>query len=220
MSFKKFSQLYFALLLAHIVILIREPESALVWVTKPTLLISLTGYYLQHGFRRLHYFEKLFVAGLVFSLAGDVLLLWDQLFIAGLSAFLLAQLSYTFSFYRSNRGTKGFVAKYPLIAVPVFLYGFGIVAVLWPGLGPLAAPVFVYATIISLMLLSAINRKGVAQGDSFQFIVLGAVLFVISDSILAFDKFHTEYTWARPMIMSTYGLAQYFLVYGMKKAVE
>ena len=220
MKFKTFSQLYFVLLVVHIVILIREPESALVWVTKPALLISLIGYYLQGGFRSLDHYRKLFCAGLVFSLAGDVLLLWDTLFIAGLGAFLLAQLSYTFSFFRSNEGQKGFVQKYPLIAFPVVLYGLGIVAVLWPKLGNLAAPVFVYAAIISLMLIAAINRKGVARSKSFHFVLLGACLFVISDSILAFNKFHTAYTWARPIIMITYGLAQYFLVFGMKKGVD
>ena len=216
MKFRKFSYLYFVLLFGHLAILFKEPESFLVSVTKPTLLISLIGFYLQDGFRKLLYFEKLFVAGLFFSLIGDVLLLNVNWFIGGLSAFLLAQLSYSFSFFRSNLNKAGLVQRAPLVVLPVLLYSAGFVLGIYSDLGEMFPPVIVYTAVITLMLLAAINRQGTTNRDSFQFVLLGAVLFVISDTILAVNKFKFVLDWAPIAIMLTYGLAQYFLVWGMK----
>ena len=217
LSFPKFSRLFFTLLLLHLVVLIKEPDSGLLFITKPTLVLSLLLFFFQNGRSNLAYYQILFGAGLVFSLVGDVLLMWDNLFVPGLGAFLIAQLCYSFAFYRSNENKPGFLKKYPIAALPAVMYGIGLSFALYPNLGELAIPVFVYAGVISVMLLMAINRIGNASKESAQFVTLGAILFVLSDSILAFNKFHTPYEWGPAAVMLTYGLAQYFLVWGMRK---
>ena len=120
LEFKQFNKIYFALLFVHLVILFTEPTHFLIAVTKPTLLISLIAFYMQKGFKTLLYPQKLFLFGLFFSLLGDVLLIGEDYFIFGLGAFLIAQLAYTFAFYRSNYGQKGLIQKKPIVAAVVF----------------------------------------------------------------------------------------------------
>lgn len=215
LDWKKFSRLYFVLLLLHLVVLFKEPSSGLTYITKPALLLSLIAYFFVLRQQPRTYFQNLFGAGLIFSLIGDILLMREQLFIPGLASFLLAQLCYTFAFYRSNEGSKGWVQKYPLLVIPIVLYGVGLVALLYPHLGDMVAPVIAYAGIIMLMLIAAINRNKDVKSSPYQFIVLGAFLFVISDSLLAFNKFVTPYSWESIAVMLSYGVAQYFLVWGM-----
>ncbi|MCT4624998.1 MAG: lysoplasmalogenase, partial [Schleiferiaceae bacterium] len=181
MKTKQFNRLYFSLLLTHLFLLFIEPDHSLVAITKPTLLISLIGFYIQNGFKNLFYPQKLFVFGLVFSLLGDVLLIQDDLFIYGLGAFLIAQLCYTFAFIRSNFNQKGLVQKRPLFATPVLAFLVVMIYTLKPMVGELLPAIVLYATVISLMLLTAINRFGVAQKQSAQFVFWGALLFVLSD---------------------------------------
>jgi uncharacterized membrane protein YhhN len=186
----------------------------LVAVTKPTLLLSLIGFSLQGGFKSLDYPQKLFSFGLIFSLLGDVLLLNADWFIFGLVAFLIAQLAYMFAFFRSNLGRKGSVQLKPLLALPVFAFAAVVIYILSPKVGDLLPAIVVYTTVISLMLVAAINRKNIAPTKSSNLVIIGAILFVISDTILAFNKFHQPILQSGFFIMLTYGLAQYLLVKG------
>ncbi len=217
LNFKTFSRLFLTLLLLHLAVLYKEPNGSLFYVSKPALLLSLIAYYFQMGFKPMSYPQKLFSMGLIFSLMGDVLLMWDNLFVFGLGAFLIAQLAYTFAFYRSNFGKKGWVQQLPILALPVLIFTAGLIYFLRPTVGALLPAIVVYAVVISLMLISALNRKGLATEFSFNNVVLGAVLFVTSDSLLAINKFHTEFAGANIAVMLTYGLAQYFLVRGFRK---
>jgi uncharacterized membrane protein YhhN len=88
-----------------------------------------------------------------------------------------------------------------------------------PMVGELLPAIVVYATVISLMLLTAINRFSVAQKQSAQFVFWGALLFVLSDTLLAINKFHTPFNGAGVAVMATYGAAQYLLVRGFNKIV-
>jgi len=214
LEFKQFNKIYFALLFVHLVILFTEPIHFLIAVTKPTLLISLIAFYMQKGFKTLLYPQKLFLFGLCFSLLGDVLLIGEDYFIFGLGAFLIAQLAYTFAFYRSNYGQKGLIQKKPIVAAVVFTYTIAIIFFLKDSAGELMPAIVVYATVISLMLIAAINRKGVAQKESYMLVALGALSFVASDTLLAVNKFHDSFFLANIAVMLTYGIAQYLLVKG------
>ena len=219
MELKQFNKIYFALLFTHLVILYTEPTHFLVALTKPTLLISLIGFYLQKGVKTLLYPQKLFLFGLVFSLLGDVLLIGDNYFIYGLGAFLIAQLAYTFAFFRSNYNQKGLIQKRPILAALVFTYTVSIVYFLKDSVGDLLPAIVVYATVISLMLITALNRKGVAQKESSTLVALGALSFVVSDTLLAVNKFHDSFFLANVFVMLTYGIAQYLLVKGFRNVL-
>lgn len=219
MELKQFNKIYFALFFAHLIILFAEPTHFLIAVTKPTLLVSLIAFYLQKGFKTLLYPQKLFLFGLVFSLIGDVLLIGNNFFIYGLGAFLMAQLAYTFAFFRSNYGQKGLIQKKPILAGLIFTYTVAIIYFLKDSSGELLPAIVVYATVISLMLIAAINRKDVARKESFTLVTIGALSFVASDTLLAINKFYDSFSLANILVMLTYGIAQYLLVVGFRNSL-
>lgn len=141
---------------------------------------------------------------LFFSWIGDVLLMLPyDLFIFGLGSFLIAHLFYIRHFLQQwNRKQEQFQAAYlfgVLSYLGILLY------LLFPVLGALKVPVIFYGIIISTMLLLALQTRK----RGYQ---LGALCFVLSDSLLAINKFHTPLPLAGLWVMSTYGLAQFYIV--------
>jgi len=147
-----------------------------------------------------------FVVALVFSLAGDVLLLDDRRFVFGLAAFLCGHLAYTGGFvvaadWRWWSAAAAAVALTPLVATA----GRRIVAgarAEEPKLGP---PVVAYLTVISAMAVTA-----AAAGNGWA--VAGAALFVTSDTILGWRNFVSRRPWMPLAVMVTYHLGQAGLV--------
>ncbi len=89
------------------------------------------------------------------------------------------------------------------------------VVVLYPTLGGLRMPVMLYALVITVMALQALFRFGYTSTKSFALIFCGAICFMISDSLLAINKFLQPVPMASLCIMATYILAQYLIVEGV-----
>jgi uncharacterized membrane protein YhhN len=143
------------------------------------------------------------LTGFVFSLIGDVLLIPENLFTAGLASFLLAHVCYLVAFAHPP------VA--PLSALPFLLFIVLFLRVLWRKLGKLKAPVVVYALVIALMGWQATDRY-LARHDFVSLLAAsGAVVFIISDIILAYDRFNRPYKLARFLVLSSYFLAQWLI---------
>jgi uncharacterized membrane protein YhhN len=149
-------------------------------------------------------YKTFILAGLVFSLAGDVALLFpDKGFIAGLAAFLAAHIFYILAF-KPAPGR-------PLsagILIPFVLYGLLMFRTLAPSLGGLKFPVFIYTSAISVMAWLAAARFVYAGGMRPLLAFAGAVLFLISDSVLAYDRFARKIGPAQIIILGTYFPAQ------------
>lgn len=75
-------------------------------------------------------------------------------------------------------------------------------------------PVLMYAIIITVMAIMAVNRYGKVNIFSFKLILYGALFFLLSDSALAVNKFAQPIPQAGVLIMGTYMIAQYLIVYG------
>jgi uncharacterized membrane protein YhhN len=75
-------------------------------------------------------------------------------------------------------------------------------------------PVVVYGFVISLMLFFALHMLFISKRSAGRSMALGAILFVISDSLLAFNKFYQQFAYAGVLIILSYGLAQYYIVKG------
>lgn len=164
--------------------------------------------------------RNLVMAALLFSWAGDVLLLFQEknssFFLAGLVSFLIAHLCYIFSFTRSVRTNNvSLISRKPLVVLPFVLYGVGFFWLIHGGLGEMMMPVIAYESIILLMGLTALNRYQRVDPKSFRQVFTGALLFMISDSLLAVNKFYFPFFFSSFFIMLTYVLAQYFIVSGM-----
>lgn len=199
---KKLSILLLVFLLADLVLIATQKES-LRFYTK-TLLIPLL-IVLYVGIEKYLKTDKFFVLGLIFSFLGDVFLLFNNGFILGLGSFLIAHCLYIFCFWRMRSIA---VKWYYLLAI----MGYALCFFVWllPYLGDLKIPVFVYTSAISAMLFFAIRTHN-------RWLLLGALSFVVSDSLLAVNQFVYEAVVLQLGVMVTYILAQWLLVLGMLK---
>ncbi|MBN1993535.1 MAG: lysoplasmalogenase [Anaerolineae bacterium] len=152
-------------------------------------------------------YKYLVLAGLIFSMAGDALLMppWDR-FAAGLGAFLVAHLCYIAAFI-SDLDT---LAWWPLILLVI--YGVVVYMMVSPGLGKLKLPVIIYIAVILVMAWLAWARWLVQLSRAVALLAfVGAVLFVVSDSILALNRFRGPHKFARALSLSTYFAAQWLI---------
>ncbi|MGJ8592412.1 MAG: lysoplasmalogenase [Aquaticitalea sp.] len=195
-----------------------ESVSQFHYITKPAIVISLIVFFWKGRHAVSKFIRFLTVMALLFSLLGDVLLMFDEHsstnFILGLLAFLVAHIMYILVFLKHRNPSKnanGFGIILLIYALVLFYF-------LKNGLGEMLMPVLVYMTVILTMSITAFLRKGKVTKISYHFVFLGAVLFMISDSILALDKFHAAIPFSSILIMLTYAMAQYFIVLGIKKA--
>ncbi len=146
-----------------------------------------------------------FVAALAFSLAGDVLLMVPaDLFIAGLAAFLFGHLAYLAGFWVRGPGAMALAVA----AVAVSAVVAPVAARILKGLArqpALRRPVLLYMVVISAMLATALATGNVVAG-------VGAALFVLSDTMIAWNRFVRPFRGADVGIMITYHLGQAALV--------
>ncbi|WP_339720250.1 lysoplasmalogenase [uncultured Paraglaciecola sp.] len=147
---------------------------------------------------------------LFFSGCGDLLLAFDQ-FIFGVAAFLLAQLGYAFLFSRYWQGIQN---RWSL-SLLLIVYMLAMAWLLIPKLGELQIPVMAYLFAIGAMGLLAFQSS-----LPMRWAVLGAVLFIISDSFIAINKFICVFPLASYCIMASYYAAQYMLVTGFLNSVK
>ena len=148
-----------------------------------------------------------FVVALVCSLAGDVLLLYgEKYFVLGLVSFLLAHLAYTFGFVAGDDWSwAGFLVGAAMMAVLAGVIGVRIVLAARRKERVLGPAVTSYLVAISLMFCVAM-----ATGNTWA--ILGAALFVASDSVLGWRQFVADARWMPVTVMITYHLGQAGLV--------
>lgn len=182
-------------------------------VAKPLLMISLMLYFLaaSHGFPN---WRRWVAMALAFSWLGDVFLMNDNLFVVGLGSFLIAHLFYIVAYSQTGAktGTLKVVDGLKFVAV-----GIALMWVLYPGLGDMLIPVLLYAFVLLMMAVLAHKRRGSTSDLSFTLVAVGAMLFVISDALIAVDKFAFEVPYSSLMVMITYITAQYMIVSGLLK---
>ena len=149
---------------------------------------------------------------LLCSLAGDVALMLQGLFIPGLVSFLLAHLAYIALL---RRGVRWFAHRGALLATGAL--GAAMVAWLWRSGLPadLRIPVAVYVLVIALMAAQALGRAAELQTHAARTVALGACIFMASDSVLAIDRFVQPVPMAILWVLATYYAAQFCIVHGM-----
>lgn len=191
------------------------------YITKPLLLVFLLAHFLQNN--QASGSLKLFIlCALIFSWAGDVFLLVEDknpdFFIAGLASFLLAHLFYIAYFLRWRKKNKPSKPWHIVIVLLVFVYALGLFFFLAPKLGALQLPVLLYALTIATMLICSVHAYRLKEQRFGWWCFMGALLFVLSDSMLALNKFHQPFASANLLIMLTYALAQCAIVTGALKS--
>ncbi|HXG28056.1 MAG TPA: lysoplasmalogenase [Nevskiales bacterium] len=146
----------------------------------------------------------LILAGLAFSAAGDVFLMLPRdRFVPGLVSFLIAHLLYIAAF----SAPAGLLSA-PLLALPYLAAAGGLLLVLLPKTGRLALPVGVYAAALAAMGWQAASRWDALQDTASLCAMLGAILFLVSDGVLAINRFVRPFRAAELLLLSTYFAAQ------------
>ncbi len=150
-------------------------------------------------------------AALILSSVGDVLLDLDPrgLFIYGLGAFLIVHLVYAFLFARNWPRLLRIGPTQTALIILVLVYSVVVSTWLVPGLGNLTVPVVLYICAITAMVVAAI-----LAGFSTPWVVVGAILFLVSDSLLAVNKFKTPVPYRDYLVWATYYAGQYAIATG------
>lgn len=191
----------------------------LIFIVKPLLLTTLSLWFSLHCRPMGSQFSRLILAGLLFSIGGDTLLMLveygpksDQFFLLGLGSFLIAQVCYAVAFWTYPGAAEGDARQRPLRVLPFLLYLIGILGMLWTGIpGGMKVPVAIYAVAIVTMAVGAFNLRGLISREHFLGLMAGVLLFVLSDSLIAINKFGEGVPYARVLIMVTYLSGQYFI---------
>ncbi len=215
---KRFTYVYAFILLADLVARAMQPDWQIAeWVFKPLLMISLGFYFFKASILRGARQNQFVMAAIVFSLIGDIFLMPEGYFIQGLGAFLVAHVFYILAF--KSEASRFFSKKELLLpAVLVVIYGAILLGIVLPNVSSaLKIPIIVYSLTILTMLLMALHRFGNVNAESFQYVMIGASLFVISDSLIAISKFVTQFPFSGILIMATYGIGQYLIIEGFLK---
>ena len=141
-------------------------------------------------------------AGLAVSCVADAVIQHEELFLAGVGLFGVAQFSYILAF--------GFERRRPLLAVPLLVFGASVLSKVIPSVDDVVLKValLLYGALLLVMAWRALafstSNAGFLTG-------VGGVLFMVSDSFIALDKFHRPMENPRLYIMSTYYAAQFLI---------
>jgi alkenylglycerophosphocholine/alkenylglycerophosphoethanolamine hydrolase len=139
---------------------------------------------------------------------GDLFLAinFKDYFIFGLASFLLAHIFYILSFYKLPKNKFKISQKYSLpIKTLILIIGTLFYIKIFPNLESMKIPVLFYFLVIVLMNFVAINKLGWIG-------LTGALVFLISDSLIAYSLFVESFAHSQTLIMLTYYLAQYLIV--------
>ncbi len=149
-------------------------------------------------------------AALALSCLGDIYLdLGSQYFSHGLRAFLFAHFAYILLFVRNWPRPLRPTGGQMILSAIVLVYSLLLSNWLSPDLGAQAIPVMVYICTITVMTVSAI-----LAGFSKRFVWIGAMLFMLSDSMIAAGRFKTPVLLADYLVWATYYLGQYCIAIG------
>jgi uncharacterized membrane protein YhhN len=165
------------------------------------------------GKGNLTFYSFAIIAGLLCSMVGDTfLMLPSDQFIAGLISFLIAHLFYILAFTYSRR------IRFSLLSLaPFVLYGILMGNLLSPHLGQMKLPVTIYIAVILIMGWQAWERWNHTKQRVALIAFFGAVLFIISDSVLAIDRFREPFEIARALTLSTYVTAQWLIALSVRQ---
>lgn len=150
---------------------------------------------------------------ILFSATGDVLLALnlENGFTLGLGAFLLAQLCYAKALFNWRHWSNWKLFPIGLLLVFILLCCWLII----PHSGAKLIPIIIYMLALSAMAISAI-----AASQTYDKLIVGAFLFVISDALIAINKFVFTVPLQDYLIMSSYYMAQFLLISSISKRIN
>ncbi len=150
-------------------------------------------------------YRALLAAGLIFSAVGDVSLVFQRGFLAGLASFFVAHLCYITAFAAGARSGPSAM----LVAVGLAVLGVAMLSYLWPHVARRRGPIVAYVAVLTTMAWCAMARAltpGALAGAGAA--AAGSLSFLVSDGALAVNRFARPFAGAHGVVMVTYYAAQ------------
>ncbi len=215
--------LFFGVTITHLLGILWNENELIFW-TKIGLMPLLLWYLYDSILSNWTVLQRWVAAGLVFAFAGDTFLLFQKdavkgetCFLFGLISFLICHVFYIIGFLKYKKSENGFLTKKPYFLLPFLIYVGVMLNYLLPNVpSGLKMAVVVYSLVIASMALSTLHlRSRMTDGKAWAMLFGGALLFVVSDSLLSVGIFGgMKADWLGFGIMLTYILGQYFIVRG------
>ncbi len=165
-------------------------------------------------------YRRAMLAGIACSLLGDILLMLPasvlrQGFLLGLLSFLCAHIC----FLRALISDCRFAGK-PVVFAFIAMLGIANVWVLWPGLpNAMQIPVITYVCLLLSMTAQAVSRSLVLRTSDSRLALFGGLFFMLSDCLLAYNKFHGSFVHSPLLVLSSYYLALWLMANSVKSSV-
>ncbi|MGG8495102.1 lysoplasmalogenase [Tenacibaculum sp. TC6] len=205
-----FISILFLLVAAADVYAVISQTKIIEMIFKPLLMTTLVLVYLA-AVKKPNFW---FVSGLFFSFWGDVFLLdKESFFVFGLASFLLAHIIYikiTIGFLEKDLTIKMVSSALPF----VFLFA-GVLYLIYENLGDMLVPVIVYGVTIATFGATALLNFRQEKSTPNLWLLLGAILFIASDSLIALNNFYTPKHFFDIAIIILYIISQYFICKAM-----
>lgn len=145
-------------------------------------------------------YKKIVLIGLAISMVADAAIYW---FMAGLATFFVAHLFYIAAFRTARFKSVPLIAAIPLVLYGLFMVYWIALPQVFSGEVVLGVAIIAYMAVILLMGWEAIRTR-------LPLVIIGAFLFICSDSFLAIDRFVTPLPARDALVMVTYYAAQVF----------
>ena len=185
-----------------------------IYLLKPLTMLLIVFMGLSLLPEKLDWYHYALLIGLLFSIGGDVALMWpSDKFMLGLVSFLTGHVFYI----------SGLISgiEYSLnwqVWVPLIILGSGMFLGLRSGLGRMQLPVLLYILVILIMSGTAWERHFQLELPQTYFAVWGAALFILSDALLAWNRFRVKFKSAQLFILGTYYTAQWALAISLSQS--
>lgn len=184
------------------------------YATKLCVVISLMIHFFYNSSSLLKKERVLIFLALLFSLIADAVLITDNLtsLIVGMSLFIFAKICYIIVYY--------FNAQFDIDRLLAFLavtllYCLFIMYFLYDGIAKLLVPVVIYTLVSLIMTKMAYLRYKIVNNKSYYLVLMGAILFMISETIMAFYNFYIPLPYSYTLVMLTYAFSQFFSIRGI-----
>lgn len=196
----------------HLVVIYKPESEILYFISKPLLLFSLLAFFIDRSANYTSSFRIPVISTLGFSLLGDVSLMWEGelYFMGGMLAFACTHILLSVAYARRQIN----YSPLPLIiGVSLALAALAVLYFQIDSPANLTPYLLIYGILIGVHFIYAMLFYVRYKAQSWLNLV-GASLFIISDLLLAFNKFNQGGVWGHIAVMLTYGLAQYCIVRG------
>lgn len=179
----------------------------LIYVFKPLTMFFIISIALIRMKGNRSFYGCFVLLGLLFSLMGDVLLMLpSNLFLPGLVSFLIAHVFYILAFSKGQNLRLQNLSWWPFLLFGVLIVGF-----MMPSLGEMTIPVLAYMIVILTMGWRAYERWSQRKTVEAKWALIGAILFIVSDTALGINRFRLPFELATLVVLGTYFPAQWLI---------